>query len=94
MNLKPLHDNVVIRVNEETQSAGGIVIPTGAAEKPSQGTILAVGPGARQDNGEIAPMSVKTGDVVVFKQYAGTTIKVDGEEVLVVRDSDIVALVQ
>lgn len=94
MNLKPLHDNIVIRVNEETQSAGGIVIPTNAAEKPSQGTVLAVGPGALQDNGKLAPISVKTGDVVVFKQYAGTTIKVEGEEVLVVRDADIVALVE
>lgn len=94
MNLKPLHDNIVIRVNEETQSAGGIVIPTNAAEKPSQGTVLAVGPGARKDDGDLVPVSVKTGDVVVFKQYAGTTIKVEGEEVLVVRDADIVALVE
>jgi len=91
MNLRPLHDRVIVRrMEEETMSAGGIVIPDNAAEKPSRGEILAAGDGKVTDSGEVRPLAVKVGDKVLFGKYAGTEVKVDGEELLVMREDDIV----
>ena len=95
MNLRPLHDRVVVkRMEEERTSAGGIVIPDSATEKPSRGEILAVGNGKVMDNGESRPLDVKVGDAVLFGQYSGSTVKMDGEEYLVMREDDIMAVVE
>ena len=95
MNLRPLHDRVIVRrMEEETMSAGGIVIPDNAAEKPSRGEILAAGDGKVPDSGEVRPLAVKVGDKVLFGKYAGTEVKVDGEELLVMREDDIVAVIE
>ena len=93
MNIRPLHDRVIVkRVEEETKTAGGIVLPGSAAEKPSQGTVLAIGTGKVLDNGSVRPMDVKVGDKVLFGKYAGSEVKVDGEEVIVMREEDIMAV--
>jgi chaperonin GroES len=93
MNIRPLHDRVIVkRVEEETTSAGGIVLPGSAAEKPSQGKILAVGHGKPLDNGQVRPMDVKVGDKVLFGKYAGNEVKVDGEDLIVMREEDIMAV--
>lgn len=95
MNLRPLHDRVIVRrMEEETTTAGGIVIPDNAAEKPSRGEILAIGDGKVSDAGETRPLSVKVGDKVLFGKFAGTEVKVDGEELLVMREDDIVAVIE
>ena len=95
MNLRPLHDRVIIkRLDNETKTASGLVIPETAAEKPDQGEILAVGTGKKDDSGKIIPMDVKVGDRVLFGKYAGQTVKVDGNELLVMREEDIMAVVQ
>jgi chaperonin GroES len=95
MKIRPLHDRVVIRrVDEETVTAGGIVLPGKAAEKPSQGEVLAIGTGKIMDNGEKRPMSVKVGDKVLFGQYAGSTVKIDGNEVLVMSESEIFGVIE
>jgi chaperonin GroES len=95
MNLRPLHDRVIVRrMEEETMSAGGIVIPDNAAEKPSRGEILAVGNGKVTDSGDVRALSVKVGDKVLFGKYAGTEVKVNGEELLVMREDDIVAVIE
>lgn len=95
MNLRPLHDRVIIkRLDNETKTASGIVIPDNAAEKPDQGEVLAVGAGKRDDSGKVIPMDVKVGDRVLFGKYAGQTVKVDGNELLVMREEDIMAVVQ
>ncbi len=95
MNLRPLHDRVIVRrMEEETKTAGGIVIPDNAAEKPSRGEILAAGNGKITDSGEVRPLAVKVGDKVLFGKYAGTEVKVDGEELLVMREDDIVAVIE
>ncbi|MDO8826770.1 MULTISPECIES: co-chaperone GroES [Methylophaga] len=95
MNLRPLHDRVIVRrMEEETTSAGGIVIPDNAAEKPSRGEILAAGNGKITDSGEVRPLAVKVGDKVLFGKYAGTEVKVEGEELLVMREDDIVAVIE
>lgn len=95
MNLRPLHDRVIVRrMEEETTTAGGIVIPDNAAEKPSRGEILAAGEGKVSDAGETRPLSVKVGDKVLFGKFAGTEVKVDGEELLVMREDDIVAVIE
>ena len=95
MNLRPLHDLVIIkRLDQETKTASGIVIPDAAAEKPDQGEILAVGAGKRDDSGKLNPPDVKVGDRVLFGKYAGQTVKVDGDELLVMREEDIMAVVQ
>lgn len=95
MKIRPLHDRVVVRrVEEETKSAGGIVLPGSATEKPNQGEIVAVGSGRTLDNGEVKPLDVKAGDTVLFGQYGHNTVKVDGEELLVMAESDILAVVE
>ena len=94
MNLRPLHDRVIVkRLDQETKTASGIVIPEAAAEKPDQGEILAVGPGKRDDKGGLIALDVKVGDRVLFGKYAGQTVKVDGQELLVMREEDIMAVV-
>ena len=95
MNLRPLHDRVIVkRLDQETKTASGIVIPDAAAEKPDQGEVLAVGPGKRDDKGAQVALDVKVGDRVLFGKYAGQTVKVDGNELLVMREEDIMAVVQ
>jgi len=96
MSIRPLHDRVVIRRNEEeATSAGGIVLPGSAAEKPNQGKVLAVGPGRITSDGALQAMSVKKGDTVIFGPYAGNnTIKIDGEELLIVNESEIYGVLE
>ncbi len=95
MNLRPLHDRVVVRrVEEERMSAGGIVIPDSATEKPSRGEIVAAGNGKVLDNGSRSEMDVKVGDTVLFGKFAGTEIKANGEELLVMNESDIMAVIE
>lgn len=95
MKIRPLHDRVVIRrVEEETKTAGGILLPGSAAEKPSQGVVVAVGNGIIKDSGEVRPLDVKAGDKVLFGQYAGSTVKVDGEELLMMKESEIFAVLE
>jgi chaperonin GroES len=94
-NLRPLGGNILVkRVEAETTTKSGIVLPDSAKEKPKRGTILAVGQGKRLDNGEIAPFTVKKGDQVLFTSYAGTEIKIDGEEVLIMSEDDVLAVVE
>ena len=94
MNIRPLHDRVIVRrMEEERTSAGGIVIPDSAAEKPIQGEIVAVGNGKIMDNGEVRPLDVKVGDKVLFSKYGGTEIKIEGEDLLVMREDDITGVV-
>ena len=94
MNLRPLHDRVIVkRLDQETKTASGIVIPEAAAEKPNQGEVLAIGPGKRDDKGVQNALDVKVGDRVLFGKYAGQTVKVDGQELLVMREEDIMAVV-
>ena len=89
MNIRPLHDRVIVkRVEPETRTASGLYIPDAAGEKPDQGEVLAVGPGKRDDAGKLIPMDVKVGDRVLFGKYSGQTVKVDGEEYLVMREED------
>ncbi|ANE54340.1 co-chaperone GroES [Methylomonas sp. EFPC3] len=93
MKIRPLHDRVVVkRVEEETKTAGGIVLPGSAAEKPSEGEVLAVGSGKPLDNGQVRPMAVKVGDKVLFGKYSGTEVKVDGEQYIVMREEDIMGI--
>ncbi len=93
MKLRPLHDRVVVkRVEEETKTAGGIVLPGSAAEKPSEGEVLAVGSGKPLDNGQVRPLEVKVGDKVLFGKYSGTEVKVDGEQYIVMREEDIMGI--
>jgi chaperonin GroES len=94
MKFIPLHDRVLVRrVEEEEKTAGGIIIPDTAQEKPMQGEILAVGSGARNDKGEITPLDVKVGDTVLFGKWSGTEIKVDDEELLIMKESDIMGVI-
>ena len=95
MNIRPLHDRLVVRrVEEERTSAGGIVIPDSATEKPDQGEIIAAGNGKILENGDVRGLDVKVGDKVLFGKYAGTAVKVDNEELLVMREDDIVAVIE
>lgn len=94
MNIRPLHDRVVIkRLEDEKMSAGGIVIPDSASEKPIKGEVLAVGNGKKLDNGDTQPMDVKVGDKVLFGKYSGTEVKLDGEELVVMREDDVMAVI-
>ncbi len=95
MKIRPLHDRVLIkRVEEETTSPGGIVLPGTAAEKPSRGNVIAVGGGKLLENGEVRPMDVKAGDHVLFGKYSGNEVKVDGEDYIVMREDDIMAIIE
>ncbi len=95
MKIKPLHDRVLVRrLEQEEKTAGGIIIPDTAKEKPQQGEVLAVGPGARDDAGKTIPLDVKVGDVVLFAKWGGTEVKVDGEDLLVMKESDLIAIVE
>jgi chaperonin GroES len=95
MKLRPLHDRVVVkRLEQETKTASGIVIPDSAAEKPDQGEVLAIGPGKRNDKGDFMALNVKVGDRVLFGKYSGQTVKVDGDELLVMREEDLFAVVE
>ena len=95
MNIRPLHDRVIVkRMEEERTSAGGIVIPDSATEKPIRGEITAVGNGKIGENGEVRPLDVKVGDQVLFGKYSGTEVKVEGEELLVMREDDIMPVIE
>jgi chaperonin GroES len=95
MSIRPLHDRVIIkRMEEERKTAGGIVIPDSATEKPIRGKVIAVGNGKIMENGNIRPLEVKPGDVVMFGKYSGTEVKVDGEDLLVMREEDIMGVIE
>ena len=95
MKIRPLHDRVIVkRLEEERKTASGIVIPDAAAEKPDQGQVLAVGPGKRDENGKHVALDVKVGDRILFGKYAGQTVKVEGDELLVMREEDIMGVVE
>ena len=95
MKIRPLHDRVVVeRLDEERKSAGGIVIPDNMAEKPDQGEIVAVGKGKKDDQGKLIPIDVKVGDRVLFGKYSGQTVKVKGDELLVMREEDIMGVIE
>ena len=95
MKIRPLHDRVVVRrLEEETRTAAGIVLPDSAAEKPSQGEVLAVGPGKALDDGSVRAPDVKVGDKIIFGQYGGSTVKVDGEELLIMNESEIFGVLE
>ena len=95
MKIRPLHDRVVVRrLEEETTSAGGIVLPDSATEKPSQGEVIAVGPGKALDSGEIRKPDVKKGDKILFGQYGGSTVKIDGDELLILQESEIFGVLE
>jgi chaperonin GroES len=95
MKIRPLHDRVLVRrVDEEETSAGGIILPDTAKEKPMEGEIVAVGKGARNENGKIEPLDVKKGDRILFGKWSGTEVKLDGEELLVMKESDIMGIIE
>jgi len=95
MKFKPLHDRVLVRrVDEEAKTAGGIIIPDTAKEKPSQGEVVAVGPGARNEKGELVAPTVKAGERVLFGKWSGTEVKIDGEELLIMKESDILGILE
>jgi chaperonin GroES len=95
MKIRPLHDRVIVRrMEEEAKSAGGIVLPDSATEKPMRGEVIAAGPGKANDQGTVTPMSVKEGDTVLFGKYSGTEVKVDGDEVVVMREDDIMGVLE
>ena len=93
MKFRPLHDRVVVkRVDEDTKTKGGIIIPETAQEKPMQGKIIAVGPGARDESGKLVPLDVKKGDTVLFGKWSGTEVKIDGDELWIMKESDIMGV--
>jgi chaperonin GroES len=95
MKFRPLHDRVVVRrVEEDTKTAGGIIIPDTAKEKPMQGEVVAVGPGARGEQGKVQPLDVKPGDRVLFGKWSGTEVKIDGEDLLIMKESDILGVIE
>ena len=95
MKFRPLHDRVVVRrVEEDTKTTGGIIIPDTAKEKPMEGEVIAVGPGARDENGKIVPLDLKAGDRVLFGKWSGTEVKIDGDELLIMKESDIMGVIE
>jgi len=95
MNFRPLHDRVVVRrVESEEKTAGGIIIPDTAKEKPQEGEVLAVGPGARDENGQVRPLDVQVGNRVLFGKWSGTEVKIDGQDVLIMKESDIMGVLE
>ncbi len=95
MKFRPLHDRVVVRRTEqETKSAGGIIIPDTAAEKPQQGEVIAVGPGGRDDSGKLIAIDLKKGDKVLFGKWSGTEVKIDGQELLIMKESDVMGVLE
>ena len=95
MKFRPLHDRVVVRrVEEDAKTAGGIIIPDTAKEKPQQGEVIAVGPGARDEQGKVVPLDVKAGDRVLFGKWSGTEVKIDGEDLLIMKESDILGVIE
>ena len=94
MKFRPLHDRIVVkRIESEDKTAGGIIIPDTAKEKPQEGEVIAVGPGGRDENGQIQPLDVKAGDRILFGKWSGTEVKLDGEELLIMKESDIMGVV-
>ena len=94
MKFRPLHDRVVVeRITADQKTAGGIIIPDSAQEKPQQGKIIAVGPGGRDENGKLIPIDVKPGDLVLFGKWSGTEVKVNGEDLLIMKESDILGII-
>ena len=95
MNFKPLHDRVLVkRIEGDAKTAGGLIIPDSAKEKPQEGEVIAVGEGARKDSGELIPMAVKAGDRILFGKWSGTEVKIDGEDLLIMKESDILGIVE
>jgi chaperonin GroES len=95
MKFRPLHDRVVVkRIEAEEKSAGGIIIPDTAKEKPSEGKVIAVGPGGRDETGKLIPIDLKVGDAVLFGKWSGTDVKIDGEELLIMKESDIMGVIE
>lgn len=95
MKFRPLHDRVLVRrVEEDTKTAGGIIIPDSAQEKPSEGEIVAAGTGAKSEDGKVTPLDVKAGDRVLFGKWSGTEVKVNGEELLIMKESDILGIIE
>ena len=95
MKFRPLHDRVVVkRIEAEEKSTGGIIIPDTAKEKPSEGEVIAVGPGGRDEAGKLIPIDVKAGDVVLFGKWSGTEVKIDGKDLLIMKESDIMGIVE
>lgn len=95
MHFRPLHDRVLVRrIDAEAKTAGGIIIPDTAKEKPQQGEIIAAGPGARNEQGQLVPLDVKPGDRVLFGKWSGTEVKIDGEELLIMKESDLLGVVE
>ena len=95
MKFRPLHDRVLVeRIDQSEKTAGGIIIPDTAQEKPQQGEILAAGPGARDESGQIVPLDVKAGDKVLFGKWSGTEVKIDGEELLIMKESDVMGILE
>ncbi|HSO41390.1 MAG TPA: co-chaperone GroES [Rhodospirillales bacterium] len=95
MNFKPLHDRVLVkRIEQEEKTKGGIIIPDTAKEKPQEGEIIAVGPGSRDDDGKIMPLDVKAGDRVLFGKWSGSEVKIDGDELLIMKESDLLGILE
>ena len=95
MKFRPLHDRVVVRrIEEETKTAGGIIIPDTAKEKPSQGEIVAVGPGGRDEAGKLIPIDLKVGDTILFGKWSGTEVKIDGQDLLIMKESDVMGVIE
>jgi chaperonin GroES len=95
MKFRPLHDRVLVtRIEEDTKTAGGIIIPDTAKEKPMQGEVIAVGPGARDDQGRLVPLDVKKGDRVLFGKWSGTEVRIDGQDLLIMKESDILGVIE
>jgi chaperonin GroES len=95
MKFRPLHDRVVVkRLEEDSKSAGGIIIPDTAKEKPMRGEVVAVGPGARDESGKINPLDIEAGDIVLFGKWSGTEVKIDGDDLLIMKESDLLGVIE